>query len=94
MLQHITDAIFPLKFTDHLTQSDADRYPQTNVVSDFETACMCLTGSITPHCSLSAGEVGTCMNSVYQTLLPPPPHKSLGTMPNLKIGIISRMYYK
>ena len=53
---------------------------------------MCPTGSITVQCGLSAGKhklnvilvcslprkLGTCANSVYQAVFPPPLHKCLG----------------
>ena len=47
---------FPLKFTDHLEQSNADRYRQSDIVFDFNTDRMCPTGSITMQCGLSGGK--------------------------------------
>ena len=42
-----TDAIIPLKFTDHFEQSNADCYRLSNVVFDSKNARMCPTESIT-----------------------------------------------
>ena len=47
---------FPLKFTDRLKWSDAECCHQSNIVPDFKNARMCLTGSISLHCGLSAGK--------------------------------------
>ena len=52
----MNDAIFPLKFANHLEQSNADRYHQSEIVFDFNTTCMCPTGSITMQCGLSGGK--------------------------------------
>ena len=67
---------FPLKFTDQHKQSNADH--SRDIVSDFSTGHMCLTGSITMQCGLSAGkqkltvilprELGAFANSVYTRL--------------------------
>ena len=43
-----------LKFTGQLERSAADSSLQSDVVSDFNTARRCLTGSITLQCGLSA----------------------------------------
>ena len=42
----------PLKFTDHLERSNADRYRKSDIVFDFKIAHMCHTGSITMQCGL------------------------------------------
>ena len=47
---------FPLKFTDRLERSSADRYRQSDIVFDFKTARMYPTGSITRQCSISEGK--------------------------------------
>ena len=41
---------FPLKFTDLLERSTADRYRQSHIVFSFKTARMCPTGSIPMLC--------------------------------------------
>ena len=46
---------FPLKFTDHLAQSNTDRYLQNNTF-DFQIAHICPTGNITMQCGFSAGK--------------------------------------
>ena len=46
----------PLKFTDHLERSNADRYRQSDIVFDFNIARVCPTGSITMQCGLSGGK--------------------------------------
>ena len=73
---------FPLKFTDRLKWSNAECCHQSDIVSDFKNSHMCLTGSISLHCSLSAGKrtrlprgLGACAN---QALFPSPLCKSLG----------------
>ena len=58
---------FPSKFIDHLEQNIADRYSQSDIVSDFKTAPKVSHYSRIP------------INSVYQALFPPRPHKNLGT---------------
>ena len=69
---------FPLKITYHLEQSNADSYCQSDIVSHFKTAVV-PTGSITLQCVLSAGKQRFLV--VYQALISPPLHKSLGTKP-------------
>ena len=74
-------------------QSNADHYRQSNIVSDFKTAPMCLRGNIT--CGLSAvdrnssvatGFLGNlvCVQTVCIRLcfLLHTPHKSPGTRPS------------
>ena len=60
---------FPLKFTDHLKRSNADRYHQSSIVFDFNTVCMCLTGSITVQCGLSGGKQKLIVILLYRSIM-------------------------
>ena len=90
---------FPLKFTDRLERSNADRYRQSNIVFDLKITRMCPTGSITMQWGLSSGkqkltcsgvvcrlprELGACANSVYQALFPPPLHNEASVHSNTR----------
>ena len=46
---------FPLKFIDRLKRNNADCYRQStrNIASDFKTAWMCLTGSVSYPCNVA-----------------------------------------
>ena len=45
------------EFTDRFKQNDADRYRQSDIISDFKPLRMCLTRSIALQCGLSAGKL-------------------------------------
>ena len=64
-LWHMTDASFPLKFTKHLERSYTNHYHQSNFVSDFKAARMCLTWTTILQCSLSAGKQKFTIILVY-----------------------------
>ena len=58
---------FPLKFTNHFQRSNADGYRQSDIVFDFETTCMCTTGSTTIQSGLWAGKQKLTVILVWQS---------------------------